>query len=81
MDFSDCRKKIKAKPFSSDFDEQLDVVEKISDKSFYISMRVSEIRKEMERLFANLDVDEAIKHRVTETVVYQATKYTYMVKG
>ncbi len=79
-DFYACRKKIQAKPFSADFDEQLDVVEKISDKSFFIPMSVSEIRKEMERLFEKMDVDERIKHRVTETVAYQATKYTYMVK-
>ncbi len=81
MDYFACKKMIKAKPFSLDFDEQLDEAEKISDKRFYISKTVSEIRKSLELFFKSCDTDERIVKRVKETVVYQASKYSYMIKS
>ena len=81
MDYFACKKRIQAKPFSVDFDEQLDIAERISDKRFFVPVTVSEIRKSLEMFFEQFDIDNRIIKRITETVVYQASKYSYMIKS
>jgi hypothetical protein len=78
MDFTDCRKIIKAKPFSVDFDEQLDVCEKIGVSELKFPFRHPQMRKEAEAALKNNECDKAFKQRVIETLVYQANKYQYM---
>ena len=78
MDYADCRKKIKAKPFSVDFDEQLDVCEKLGVSELKFPLRRQQMRKEAEEAFEKIECDEAFRQRVIETLVYQANKYQYM---
>lgn len=78
VDFAACRKKIKAKPFSADFDEQLDVCEKIGVSELKFPFRRLQMRKEAETALKNNECDKAFKQRVIETLVYQANKYQYM---
>ena len=78
MDFKDCRKEIKAKPFSVDFDEQLDVCEKLGVSELKFPLRRQQMRKEAEEAFEKIECDEAFRQRVIETLVYQANKYQYM---
>ena len=78
MDYADCRKKIKAKPFSVDFDEQLDECEKLGVSELKFPLRRQQMRKEAEEAFEEIECDEAFRQRVIETLVYQANKYQYM---
>ena len=78
MDFTDCRKIIKAKPFSVDFDEQLDVCEKIGVSELRFPFRRQQMRKETEAVLKSIECDETFKQRVVETLVYQANKYQYI---
>lgn len=78
MGFTDCRKIIKAKPFSVDFDEQLDVCEKIGVSELRFPFRRQQMRKEAEAVLKSIECDETFKQRVIETLVYQANKYQYI---
>ena len=80
MDFAACRKVIKAKPFSVDFDEQLDVCEKIGANELRFPFRCGEMRKEAEAALANIECEESFKKRVIETLAYQANRYQYMFR-
>ena len=78
MDFVTCRKKIKAKPFSIIFDEQLDACEKIGSSELKFLFRYRQMRKEAETVLKDIECEESFKHRAIETLSYQANKYQYM---
>lgn len=78
MDYEECRETIKAKPFSTDFDQQLDECELIGTHELKFPFPCSRMRSEAENALIDADEDERIKKRVIETLVYQANKYLYM---
>ncbi len=78
MDFESCRSMIKAKLFSADFDEQLDVCEKLGSIALKFPFRCLEMRKEAEKALKDLSCDERIKTRIADTLAAQANKYRYM---
>ncbi len=80
LDFEACRKVIRAKPFSVDFDEQLDACEKIGANELRFPFRRGEMRKEAEAKLSDIECEESFKHRVIETLAYQAKKYQYMFR-
>lgn len=80
MDFEACRKVIKAKPFSVDFDEQLDACEKIGASALRFPFRRGEMRKEAEAVLSEMEGEGFFKHRVVETLGCQAHKYQYMFR-
>ena len=78
MDFAQCRSVISAKPFSLDFDEQLDICEKIGSSELHFPFSKMQMRRETERVLGDMDMDPRIGKRMTETLAYQANKYQYM---
>lgn len=74
----DCRKSIVAKPFSRDFDEQMDAANEL----YGSYLRFSLSKKEMLKIAgeAGVSYDSAITDRVMEVLRYQADKYRYMMK-
>ena len=80
MDCLECLKKIQAKPFSVDYDEQLDAVEKISGKRFYIPMSSSILRQNVEKFLEGCSVEEGISGRIIDALSYQMSKYLYMIE-
>ncbi len=79
INVEECRKKIKAKPFSLDFDEQLDVCELIGKTQLHFEIKRTQIRKEMELFLKDMEVEDEIKNRVVDIVSYQGNKYQYMM--
>lgn len=79
MSFMDVRKKIEAKPFSRDFDEQLDAANELYGCYLKFSFGEKEIikalgdRKEFKEIYTKEEL-----HRAEEVLRYQAGKYKYM---
>lgn len=78
MSVENCRKRIKAKPFSIDFDEQLEACEKFGDVELHFPFEKEVMRKEATKALEGIRVDKKIKNRIIETLSYQAYKYQYM---
>lgn len=78
MDFESCHNIIQAKPFSEDFDEQLDACEKSGSITLKFPFRGLEMGKEAEKMLKDLACDEGIKTRIADTLAAQANKYRYM---
>lgn len=91
MDYFECRDKIIAKPFSRDFDEQMDVANELygCHLKFNISAnRVADVVQELkeEYLLSEEDIAEGRVDgytqqefkRVEDTLRYQVSKYKYM---
>lgn len=78
QDFNECRRLIKAKPFSVDFDEQLDACERLGSMELRFPFHYLEMRDEAEKVLQEIECDKRIKDRITETLAYQAGKYQYM---
>ena len=75
-DFEDCRKAIAAKPFSRDFDEQMDVAEQLfgSHLKFYFSEKtMADILGELQTLYRKEEIE-----RVEGVLRNQMRKYQYM---
>lgn len=94
MDYFSCKEKITAKPFSRDFDEQLDAVNKIYGchlKFDFSVNRVADVVEELKKEY--LLTEEDIQNgniggymmqefqRVEDTLRYQAVKYKYMFQN
>lgn len=94
MDFMERRKRIEAKPFDRDFDEQLDAAEELYGSYLKfpfpkqrIAQAVGELRQQC--LLTEADVQAGSKcgytkeeyDRVEETLRYQAGKYLYMFES
>lgn len=82
MDFAACREQITAKPFSRDFDEQLDAVNELYGYHLKFDMAAKEIIKIMQTATAQTaDMFQAEElERVEEVLRYQAGKYGYMFR-
>ena len=78
MDYASCRKEVKAKPFSTDFDEQLDACEKRGSAAMKFPFRVLEMRNRAEKMLMGMECDESIKSRIIDTLAAQANKYQYL---
>jgi len=78
MSVDDCRKKIQAKPFSTDFDEQLDACEEIGNVELKFPFSREEMRKEVVTALEGINTEKRIKNRIVEAISYQASKYLYM---
>ena len=84
-DYFRCKEKIKAKPFSKDFDEQMDAATLLYGSHLGFDFCRNEVGKRFERIVCDIvkDTDyyfaEEIK-RVEDTLRYQAAKYSYLFK-
>lgn len=76
QDFDACRKRILAKPFSRDFDEQLDAVNSLYGYCLHFYKPIGESLKVLEELRECYAVEEL--QRVEEVLRNQARKYSYM---
>lgn len=75
--FEECRKNIVAKPFSRDFDAQLDAANELYGSFLKCSVKKEDMIREVDR-WDFLYPKEAVD-RVKETLRYQAGKYRYML--
>ena len=93
MDYFACREQVKAKPFSRDFDEQLDAANTLYGcflKFDFFANRVADVIEELKGQFLLSEEDVAngiasgytLKefNRVEDVLRYQASKYQYMFK-
>ena len=94
MDYFACKEKIIAKPFSRDFDEQLDAANALYGchlKFDFPANRIADIITELKAQYLLTEEDIADGRvdgysaqefqRVEDTLRYQAAKYTYMFKS
>ena len=94
MDYFECRDKVIAKPFSRDFDEQLDAANKLYGchlKFNFPTNKITDVINDLrdEYLLTEHDVaagridgyTEAEFRRVEEVLRYQAAKYKYMFQA
>ena len=78
LTYEECLSVIKAKPFSRDFDEQMDAAELLYDSSFHFDFRATDI---IDIAFEGMDAgqlalySEAELRRAEETLRMQARKY------
>lgn len=88
-DLDRCYEKIKAKPFSEDFDEQLDAAEKIQKSEIKFKLSENVVEKIIDTILAEVPTkadinnstfysDEEIK-RVKNVVLRQFRKYSYLI--
>lgn len=80
MTEEECRNKVKAKPFSRDFDEQLDACELLFPESpFRASFTIEDVTAVLS--LARGIYQEAVLSRVEETMRMQIRKYGYMFRS
>lgn len=77
MTEEECRKKIRSKPFSRDFDEQLDACEMLFPAARFRAAFTVEDAMNVLSEFRGI-YDEAILRRVEDTIRMQIRKYSYM---
>ena len=78
LSYEECLKKIESKPFSSDFDIQLEAAEELygTQVKFVFSIRdVEGIPKSMAELYS-----DDVCNRVKELLRFQIRKYAYLMK-
>ena len=73
-----CMKKIQAKPFSTDFDEQLDAAEALYGVQIRLGFSVKELEEEIESLTE--DYSPVIRERILQLMRQQFRKYKYLIK-
>lgn len=73
----ECRKRIVAKPFSRDFDEQMDAANELYGGYLKFTVTKEEMVKEVEKW--DLPYAEELIKRAGEVLRYQAGKYLYMM--
>lgn len=73
---NDCLNLIKAKPFSTDFEEQADEAAALFGRKFKLHFKMDDIEKELEN-FTNR-YDKQILERVEQTLRNQMRKYQYL---
>lgn len=73
----DCRKAIIAKPFSRDFDEQMDAANELYGNYLHFSVTKNDMIKEVDRW--QFPYENAAADRVKDVLRYQADKYRYMM--
>lgn len=77
MTEEECRRKIKAKPFSRDFDEQLDACELLfPEHPFRAAFAIEDVTAVLEE-FRGI-YEDTVLHRVEDTMRMQIRKYGYM---
>lgn len=74
-----CRERIEAKPFSRDFDEQLDAAEQIYGKQLRFHFWEQDIRAELAGLAGIYE--DAVLRRVETVLNWQMRKYQYLFGG
>lgn len=81
MDFEACRRYITAKPFSRDFDEQLDAVNELYGYYFRFHSAAGEIVKVLDEIATHTGgaYQKEELERVENVLRYQAGKYQYML--
>lgn len=75
----DCRKSIIAKPFSRDFDEQMDAANELYGSYLRFRIAKEEMVREVDKW--EFPYGKEIVDRVKEILRYQAGKYRYMVEA
>lgn len=76
MSIENCLKKVTAKPFSTDFDDQLEAAESLFGVSLHCHFSQKDVNEILEP-FANI-YEERILDRVRETLHWQMRKYQYL---
>lgn len=82
LDYFACEERIKAKPFSLYFDEQLDAATALYGDHLKFDISKSELLKVFDQVTSTADVVNTYSKeeftRVYDVLRYQATKYSYM---
>lgn len=73
----ECQKRIIAKPFSKDFDEQMDAANDLYGRYLKFTISKVEMVKEVERW--DFPYEETLLDRAVNVLRYQARKYAYMM--
>lgn len=73
----DCLKKIKAKPFSSDFDTQLEEAESLYGVQMHFHFTLKNVREELDQLAEGYPVE--VRRRVEYLMSLQIRKYAYLM--
>ena len=73
----ECRRRIIAKPFSRDFDEQMDAANELYGGYLKFTVSKNEMVREVEKW--DLPYEEELRKRAGEVLRYQAGKYLYMM--
>lgn len=83
MDLEECARRIVGKPFSGDFDEQMDAANELYGSCFKLYGTRSEILDCLKRqeVFQSDLYDEEVKSRVEEVLRRQMRKYSYLLQG
>lgn len=76
MNREECQKKIVAKPFSRDFDEQMDAANELYGSFLHFSLTKKDMVKELGKW--DFSYGKEVAKRVEETIRYQADKYSYL---
>lgn len=77
LSVEDCLKRIKAKPFSSDFDTQLDAAEDLYGVQLQFHFTLKNVQKELD-LLAEIYPAEVCR-RVEQLLSLQIRKYAYLM--
>lgn len=79
LSVEDCLKKIEAKPFSSDFDTQLEEAEALYGVQMYFHFTLRNIQEESHQLAQFYPVE--FRRRVEQLLIAQMRKYAYLIKN
>lgn len=77
LSIESCLDKIEAKPFSFDFDMQLEAAEELYGVQMHFSFTVKDIQEELQKI--GLDYPEQVYRRVEQLLRRQIRKYAYLV--
>lgn len=78
LSLEECRKKIQAKPFSTDFDEQLDAAEALYGVQVQFDFSMKDLENEITRLAEKYS--PVICERIQQLMRQQFRKYKYLIK-
>lgn len=79
IDYGDCMKKLQAKPFARDFDEQLDAANGRCGCFLKFGWNAEEMCAELKRIADEADYTSAERRRAEWALRNQARKYAYMM--
>ena len=78
LSYEECLKKIEAKPFSTDFDIQLEAAEELYGTQLQFNFDIRDINNMLDSV--NDIYSEQICNRIKELLRYQIRKYSYLMK-
>ena len=74
-----CLEHIEAKPFSADFDEQLEAAEALYGIQLQFHFSFKEVQRELDQIAEGYS--DAVRERVEQLLRQQIRKYAYLIKA